>query len=54
MRTNGGTDNINGGGGGEGGEGSDHRLNDNNNKFKHSGSMQTLTKGQDIGTHGKT
>ena len=45
MRTNG-TDNLNGGGGGDGGEGSDHRVNNDNNKFKHSGSMQTLTKGQ--------
>ena len=46
MRTNG-TDNLNGGGGGgDGGEGSDHRVNNDKNKFKHSGSMQTLTKGQ--------
>ena len=44
MRTNG-TDTSNGGGGGDD-DGGDHRAHHNNNKCKHSGSMQTLTKGK--------
>ena len=44
MRTNG-TDTSHGGGGGDD-DGGGHRVHDNNNKFKHSGSMQTLTKGE--------
>ena len=44
MRTNG-TDTSHGGGGDDDG-GDHHQAHDNNNKFKHSGSMQTLTKGE--------
>ena len=44
MRTNG-TDTSHGGGGGDD-DGGGHRVHDNNNKFKHSGSMQTLTKSE--------
>ena len=44
MRTNG-TDTSHGGGGDDDDGGDHHQAHDNNNKFKHSGSMQTLTKG---------